>query len=151
MLYVIWMYCCILTNTIELPSRTRATQRRVPYKWRNISQSSLVIICIFDLENEGLGHWVQLLQCHHSMTNIKIFKRLIWHFCASSHHFQDINTSDCHSMPNIRIYKVIFHIFCTTFYYFRDLHSFYLENVGEKYVKVMKYNFHNDAIRWQIS
>ena len=53
---------------------TRVTRRRMSYKWIEICRNSLVTICNFDLENVGLGHWVQLSQLCHSMANIKIYQ-----------------------------------------------------------------------------
>ena len=71
---------------------TRETRRRVQYKWRKICRNSLVTICNVDIKNVGQGHRVRLLQWFHSMACIKMYKRRIWHFCASSHRFRDIST-----------------------------------------------------------
>ena len=57
---------------------TTATRRWVSYKWIEICGNSLVTICNFDLENVGLGHWVQLSQLCHSMANIKIYEGRIF-------------------------------------------------------------------------
>ena len=55
------------------------------------AENNLAIIFNFYFENMGQRYGVLLSQWHLSMANIKIYKSNIIHFCASFHHFQDIN------------------------------------------------------------
>ena len=40
--------------------------------------------------NVGHGHIALLLQWFHSMENFKIYRSQFWHFCTSSHRFQNL-------------------------------------------------------------
>ena len=50
---------------------------------------------MFDLVNEGQGHWVEHSQWFHSMANINLYESQTWAFFASSHRFRDVHISKC--------------------------------------------------------
>ena len=52
-------------------------------------KSARTAICNCNLEHFGQGHRVRLSQWLPSMANINVYERHIWHFCTSSHRFQD--------------------------------------------------------------
>ena len=65
-------------------NKTKATRRRVQYKWRQISWNSLENISNFDLKNAGQGHRVRFSNGSFSMANVNVFKSLILYFAQQN-------------------------------------------------------------------
>ena len=87
-----------ISNTTS-PIRTRAGAVRVEINLPETSPCLRSFIRqmhdkMFDLENEGQGHWVQHSQWYSSMANINVGESHMTPFCNCSPHFRYISVSN---------------------------------------------------------